>query len=67
MARSVHKKDRFLVRVTADQRRRLERAATIETQRRGELVGVATLLRELAMPRVDEIILAATTQPPVAA
>jgi electron transfer flavoprotein alpha/beta subunit len=37
----------------------VERAARLESQRRREIVGESTLLRELAMPRVRELLAAA--------
>lgn len=36
--------------------RLLGRAAIVESRRRGEKVGKATLLRELAMPRIRELL-----------
>ncbi len=34
----------------------LQKAARIESRRRGEIVGESTLLRELGMPRVRELL-----------
>jgi len=56
--KSLVKKKRLLVRVTSQEASEVERAARIESRRRGEIVGESTLLRELAMPRVREIIAA---------
>ena len=47
------------VRLTEDEVRLLEKAARLETQRRGELVHEGSLLRELGMLRVREIVQAA--------
>ena len=40
----------------------LDRAVVIEAEVRGEVIGRATLLREFAMPRVREIVLAHATE-----
>ncbi len=52
------------LRLTAQEASDLERAARIESRRRGELVGESTLLRELAMPRVRKIVAAETALQP---
>lgn len=57
------KKKSVFVRLNRQDAIDLEKAAQLESQRRGEIVGAATLLRELGMVRVREL-LAAT---PVAA
>lgn len=44
------------LRLTPQEAADLERAARLESRRRGELVGDSTLLRELAMPRVRKIL-----------
>lgn len=54
--KSLVKKKRLLVRLTSQEASEVERAARLESRRRGEIVGESTLLRELAMPRVREII-----------
>lgn len=54
--KSLVKKQRLLVRLTEQDAADLERAARLESRRRGELVGESTLLRELAMPRVREVL-----------
>jgi hypothetical protein len=46
----------LMVRISPEQRRRLEKAAAIETRRRGETVDLSQLLRELAMAEIDRII-----------
>lgn len=52
------------IRLTSQEAADLERAARIESRRRGEIVGESTLLRELAMPRVRKLLAdAATLQP----
>lgn len=56
----------LMVRLRGQDMADVERAAKLETQRRGEIVGESTLLRELAMPRVREIV-AAAAQAEVAA
>lgn len=56
--RAVVKKHQVQVRLSDQDAADLGRAAKQETKRRGELVGEATLLRELAMPRVREILAA---------
>jgi hypothetical protein len=50
---------KYHVRVTGQEAEDLERAARIERRRRGDpTVGGATLLRELSMPHVREIVAA---------
>lgn len=63
MPRSV-KRD-LKIRLRAKDRAVLERAARIESDRRGAQIGASTLLREIAMPRVREI--AASEEAAVAA
>lgn len=46
----------LMVRISAEQRARLKRAASIETRRRGETVDLSQLLREVGMAAVDRII-----------
>lgn len=50
------KSERITVRFSPEQIARIEKASEIEGRRRGEMVDAGTLLRELTMPRVDEII-----------
>lgn len=68
MARSLHKTDagRLTVRFTPEQRRRLELVAQAESRRRGEVMELATLIREFVMRRVEEL-LATDRQPSEAA
>lgn len=54
--RQLVKKHQVHVRLSPQEAAHLERAAHLESKRRGEIVGAATLLRELAMPRVREIV-----------
>jgi len=55
---------KYHVRITGQEADDLEKAVRLERRRRGDpTVGGATLLRELAMPRVREIL--AATQEPV--
>lgn len=54
--RSLVKKRRLLVRLTAQDADDLEKAARLESQRRGEIVGESTLLREVAMPAVRDLL-----------
>ena len=44
------------VSLNAEDAEALRRAARLETARRRELVGEATLLREFAMPRIRELV-----------
>lgn len=55
MRRLVKKKE-LKLRLTTQDAADLEKAARLESQRRGEIVGESTLLRELAMPRVRELL-----------
>jgi hypothetical protein len=55
MKRLVKKKE-LKLRLTAQDAADLEKAARIESRRRGEIVGESTLLRELGMPRVRELL-----------
>lgn len=54
--KSLVKKKRVLVRLTNQEAADLERAARLESKRRGEIVGDSTLLRELGMVAVDHIL-----------
>ena len=54
--KSLVKKRVANVRLSQQQAVDLERAAKLESARRGEIIGESTLLRELAMPRVREIL-----------
>lgn len=49
------KSNEMKVRLTDQDAADLEKAARLETARRGELVGESTLLREVAMPRIRQI------------
>lgn len=53
------KKHAVQVRLSDQDAADLARAARLETRKRGELIGEATLLREFAMPRVREVLAAA--------
>lgn len=57
--KSLRKKDQIGVPVNAEQRRKIERAADIISRQRSEIVPMAVLVRELLMPKVEEIIAAA--------
>jgi hypothetical protein len=50
------KKKRLLVRLSPQDAADVDRAARLESRRRGEVVGESTLLRELAMPKVRELL-----------
>ena len=50
------KKHKIQVSLNSEDAEALQRLTKLETQRRRELVGEATLLRELAMPRVRELL-----------
>ncbi len=54
--RSLVKKSRITVRLTAEQARKLAEAAHQEARRRGELVDESTLLRELGMAGVERLL-----------
>jgi len=56
MAKRHVKKERLTVRLSSQDAGDLEKAARLESTRRGEIVEQSQLLRELAMPRVREII-----------
>ena len=56
------KSERLQMRLTPDQLARIERAAVIESRRRGELVDPSTLAREKVVPAADEILASATVQ-----
>lgn len=58
-AKSYRKNATVGVRLTDDEAALVARAAELETARRGELVQGGPLLRELAIPRVREIVEAA--------
>lgn len=47
---------RLNLRVTRDQKRRAEEAARIVSQERAEQVAPGALVREIAMPVIDQII-----------
>lgn len=55
MRRLVKSKE-LKMRLTPQDAADLERAAKVESRKRGELVGESTLLRELAMPHVRQIV-----------
>jgi hypothetical protein len=51
------KSKKYHVRVTGQEAEDLEKAVRLERRRRGDAtVGAATLLRELAMPKVRELL-----------
>lgn len=52
----LHKKAQVSVRWTPDQLREIERAARIESKRRGEIVERAALIRELTLAGVERIL-----------
>lgn len=54
--KSLVKRTAVRVRLTDQETRDLKQAAQRESVRRGEIVGNSTLLRELAMERVREIV-----------
>ena len=56
--KSLVKREAVRVRLTEADHRDLTEAAKRESQRRGEIVGNATLLRELGMEGVRQIIAA---------
>jgi hypothetical protein len=58
MRRLVKNKE-LKIRLSSQDAADLEKAARMESRRRGEIVGDSTLLRELAMPRVRELLAAA--------
>lgn len=60
--RSLIKKNRLVIRLTAVDAVDLGRAARLESKRRGEVVGESTLLRELAMPKVRELLASASQE-----
>jgi hypothetical protein len=60
--KSLVKTQRLVIRLSRREALDVVRAAEGESRRRGELVGAATLMRELAMPHVREL-LAATDVP----
>jgi len=62
--RSLVKKARITVRLSSEQARKLSEAAQRESRRRGELVDESTLLRELGMAAVEQLL--ATQTPRVA-
>jgi len=55
-AKSLVKKKVLMVRLNPEDAQALERAAQLESERRREIVGESTLLREFAMPRVRELL-----------
>lgn len=52
----LHKKAQISVRWTPDQLREIEKAARIESRRRGEIVERASLVRELTLQGVERIL-----------
>lgn len=54
--KSLVKKRRLLIRLTQEDADALEKAARWVSRQRRQIVGESTLLREIAMPRVREII-----------
>ncbi len=50
------KKERLTVRLSSQDAADLAKAASLESRRRREIVDESTLLRELAMPRVRELL-----------
>lgn len=55
----LYKTARMTIRWSPDQFARIERAAKIESRRRGELIEPGALVREVTMPRIEEILAAA--------
>lgn len=53
---SLNKVHRMSIRLTPDQERRATAAAKITSRLKGETVAPSTLVRELAMPQIDQII-----------
>ncbi len=57
LVKGLVKTRKYHVRLTNQEAEDLEKAARLERQRRGDpTVGGATLLRELAMPRVRDLL-----------
>lgn len=56
------KSERLMVRYTPDQLDRISRAAVIQSRRRGEIVDPSSLVRELTVPAVSEILASATAE-----
>ena len=54
--KALHKKARIAFRLTTAQRRDIDRAAKIESQRRGEFVEPGALARELTLQGVERIL-----------
>jgi hypothetical protein len=52
----LYKTERMTIRWSAEQLARIERAAEIQSRRKGELIEPGTLVRDLTMPGVDEIL-----------
>jgi len=50
------KKNSLFVRLNDQDAADVKKAAAIESRRRGEIVGEATLVRELAMPLIRDIV-----------
>ena len=46
----------IMVRLRGREATQVERAARIMSKRRGEIVGLSTLVRELAMPGIQKIL-----------
>ena len=58
---TVYLKHVITVKLTPDQRSKVGRAARMESRRRGQTVTMSALLREVAMPPIEQII--AQSQP----
>jgi hypothetical protein len=58
--KSLVKKAEFKVKLNREDAADLRRLMELESQRRREIVGGGTLLRELAMPRVRELLAASS-------
>lgn len=61
----MNKKASLNIRFTTEQRRKINRAADLETRRTRQNVEPSTLVRELVMPKIEEI-LASADQPAAA-
>lgn len=53
---SLNKVSRLTIRLSRDQERRVAAAAAITSRKRGEAVKPSTLVRDVAMPAIDQII-----------
>jgi uncharacterized protein (DUF1778 family) len=56
VGKRLHKTDKLTIRFTPDQSRSIDRAAKLESERRGELVEQSTLVREIALLGVEQIL-----------